>query len=78
MSPENALIEVQQKSSLPALCSAAVQAEHEEAEKKKSGLACCGQLKKENLGSGPPKKFHDEDGIRTHACRAHWISSPTP
>ena len=20
----------------------------------------------------------DEDGIRTHACRAHWISSPTP
>ena len=19
----------------------------------------------------------DEDGIRTHACRAHWISSPT-
>ena len=23
-------------------------------------------------------KFYDEDGIRTHACRAHWISSPTP
>ena len=22
--------------------------------------------------------FADEDGIRTHACRAHWISSPTP
>ena len=20
----------------------------------------------------------DEDGIRTHACKAHWISSPTP
>ena len=24
------------------------------------------------------KKFYDEDGIRTHAGRAHWISSPTP
>ena len=24
------------------------------------------------------KKNVDEDGIRTHACRAHWISSPTP
>ena len=24
------------------------------------------------------KYQHDEDGIRTHACRAHWISSPTP
>ena len=24
------------------------------------------------------KKFSDEDGIRTHAGRAHWISSPTP
>ena len=24
-----------------------------------------------------PKLF-DVDGIRTHACRAHWISSPTP
>ena len=24
------------------------------------------------------KKPVDEDGIRTHACRAHWISSPTP
>ena len=23
-------------------------------------------------------KIFDEDGIRTHACRAHWISSPTP
>ena len=23
-------------------------------------------------------KVNDEDGIRTHACRAHWISSPTP
>ena len=23
-------------------------------------------------------KGNDEDGIRTHACRAHWISSPTP
>merc|ERR1712101_16802 len=23
-------------------------------------------------------KIIDEDGIRTHACRAHWISSPTP
>ena len=23
-------------------------------------------------------KSVDEDGIRTHACRAHWISSPTP
>ena len=23
-------------------------------------------------------KINDEDGIRTHACRAHWISSPTP
>ena len=21
---------------------------------------------------------HDEGGIRTHACRTHWISSPTP
>ena len=20
----------------------------------------------------------DEGGIRTHVCRAHWISSPTP
>ena len=24
------------------------------------------------------EKKNDEDGIRTHACRAHWISSPTP
>ena len=24
------------------------------------------------------KKVFDEDGIRTHAGRAHWISSPTP
>ena len=24
------------------------------------------------------KKMSDEDGIRTHAGRAHWISSPTP
>ena len=24
------------------------------------------------------KGTSDEDGIRTHACRAHWISSPTP
>ena len=24
------------------------------------------------------QKGCDEDGIRTHACRAHWISSPTP
>ena len=24
------------------------------------------------------KKQNDTDGIRTHACRAHWISSPTP
>ena len=26
------------------------------------------------------RKFYtdDKDGIRTHACRAHWISSPTP
>ena len=23
-------------------------------------------------------KVYDEDGIRTHAGRAHWISSPTP
>ena len=23
-------------------------------------------------------KTYDEDGIRTHAGRAHWISSPTP
>ena len=23
-------------------------------------------------------KMYDEDGIRTHAGRAHWISSPTP
>ena len=23
-------------------------------------------------------KSNDEDGIRTHACRAHWISSSTP
>ena len=22
--------------------------------------------------------YFDEDGIRTHAGRAHWISSPTP
>jgi hypothetical protein len=22
--------------------------------------------------------WYDEDEIRTHACRAHWISSPTP
>ena len=25
-----------------------------------------------------PKMIVDEDGIRTHAGRAHWISSPTP
>ena len=24
------------------------------------------------------EKILDEDGIRTHAGRAHWISSPTP
>ena len=24
------------------------------------------------------KMSADEDGIRTHAGRAHWISSPTP
>ena len=24
------------------------------------------------------KKKYDEDGIRTHACRAQWISSPSP
>ena len=24
------------------------------------------------------KKKIDEDGIRTHACRAQWISSPSP
>ena len=24
------------------------------------------------------EKKNDKDGIRTHACRAHWISSPTP
>ena len=24
------------------------------------------------------EKVFDEDGIRTHAGRAHWISSPTP
>ena len=23
-------------------------------------------------------KHGDEDGIRTHACRAQWISSPSP
>ena len=23
-------------------------------------------------------EIYDEDGIRTHAERAHWISSPTP
>ena len=27
---------------------------------------------------GNGKIFNDEDGIRTHAGRAHWISSPTP
>jgi hypothetical protein len=26
----------------------------------------------------PDDKNYDEDGIRTHAGRAHWISSPTP
>src|SRR4029434_1745911 len=24
------------------------------------------------------RALHDEDGIRTHACRAQWISSPSP
>ncbi len=24
------------------------------------------------------KGFNDEDGMQTHAGRAHWISSPTP
>ena len=24
------------------------------------------------------EKDSDEDGIRTHACRAQWISSPSP
>ena len=24
------------------------------------------------------EKGIDEDGIRTHACRAQWISSPSP
>ena len=33
--------------------------------------------KKRNRGE-KEKKLCDEDGIRTHACRAHWISSPTP
>src|SRR4029434_9817799 len=26
----------------------------------------------------PLRALHDEDGIRTHACRAQWISSPSP
>ena len=36
--------------------------------------------KKKNRGEKEKeiKKLCDEDGIRTHACRAHWISSPTP
>ena len=29
-------------------------------------------------GNGIFLKSSDEDGIRTHAGRAHWISSPTP
>jgi hypothetical protein len=29
------------------------------------------------LAASVAKEF-DEDGIRTHAGRAHWISSPTP
>ncbi len=27
--------------------------------------------------NGKEKKI-DEDGIRTHACRAQWISNPSP
>ena len=30
------------------------------------------------VDGGNCKKILDEDGIRTHAGRAHWISSPTP
>ena len=30
------------------------------------------------IGKGKQKKFSDWDEIRTHAGRAHWISSPTP
>src|SRR4029434_4143393 len=26
----------------------------------------------------PLRALHDKDGIRTHACRAQWISSPLP
>uniref|UniRef100_A0A0E9Q2A5 Uncharacterized protein n=1 Tax=Anguilla anguilla TaxID=7936 RepID=A0A0E9Q2A5_ANGAN len=26
----------------------------------------------------PKHPLIDEDGIRTHACRAQWISSPSP
>ena len=29
-------------------------------------------------GEGAGSQKNDEDGIRTHAGRAHWISSPTP
>ena len=31
-----------------------------------------------NVNASTYKKDSDEDGIRTHAGRAHWISSPTP
>ena len=31
-----------------------------------------------DLKTKKAKRISDEDGIRTHACRAHWISSPTP
>ncbi len=34
----------------------------------------CQKMEKKHF----PKRALDEDGIRTHACRAHWISSPTP
>ena len=34
---------------------------------------CTEQIKKASR-----KKTSDEDGIRTHACRAQWISSPSP
>jgi hypothetical protein len=51
----------------------------------KSELLCCcrssvsgeGKLRVYVPAVARPKRIVDEDEIRTHAGRAHWISSPT-
>ena len=41
-------------------------------------IRCANGMGHQESSAQPVSKNVDEDGIRTHACRAHWISSPTP